>query len=497
MVWVLIYWLRRSKRKYRYPPGPRGLPVLGNLLQVGNLPWETFTEWGKTYGGLITVKMGMKKWVIVNSPRAMKQLIMDRGALWSDRPQDYVTDNYARGGMGLLFTKLGPKYNLYRQVAWKALSKTAVDAYQPLMDYEASVCMRTLAQLDGASIDPYVTFDECIIRTMITVAIGQIMEPHDPAVQTVVHHHEEMKAEFSFTRRWPDLFPLLSFLSGKHVKRVIAKRDRFEAFWQARINTLKQSIKEGSDVPCFAGMILKDPAAKISEIELIQLLNLIIAASDTTATAMTSLVIILASHPEIQERAAAEIEEVFGTDALPHLDDSVDLPYMSCVLKELLRYRTPNYFGAGHALAKDDTFDFEGQTYSLPKDTFVLTNIHALHMANAKYTNPWQFDPTRHESSAQVPSSTMAKGPFDERDHYAFGTGRRACTGMILAERELLTLAVRMLWAFRIAFATDADGREIKVDPLGAVYESFAHALPCQLHFYKRHEGVDALLQSA
>jgi hypothetical protein len=46
---VRAYIASRTPR--RYPPGPRGLPLLGNLFDIPqSSPWETYTRWGKQYG---------------------------------------------------------------------------------------------------------------------------------------------------------------------------------------------------------------------------------------------------------------------------------------------------------------------------------------------------------------------------------------------------------------------------------------------------------------
>ena len=49
---VYTYLGDRSRRGgLRYPPGPRGLPILGNLLDIPQrAPWETYARWGKQYG---------------------------------------------------------------------------------------------------------------------------------------------------------------------------------------------------------------------------------------------------------------------------------------------------------------------------------------------------------------------------------------------------------------------------------------------------------------
>lgn len=48
----LVYVLHRSIRRSRlnYFPGPRGLPVIGNALQLGAFPWLQMTKWSEEFG---------------------------------------------------------------------------------------------------------------------------------------------------------------------------------------------------------------------------------------------------------------------------------------------------------------------------------------------------------------------------------------------------------------------------------------------------------------
>lgn len=50
---ALTLWLgyNYTKPKHRYPPGPKGLPILGSLLDINNeRPWITYGQWTKQYG---------------------------------------------------------------------------------------------------------------------------------------------------------------------------------------------------------------------------------------------------------------------------------------------------------------------------------------------------------------------------------------------------------------------------------------------------------------
>lgn len=51
---------KKNKQRLPYPPGPAGLPIIGNMLDMPNdVPWETYAQWGKEYGQYIVCFPGV------------------------------------------------------------------------------------------------------------------------------------------------------------------------------------------------------------------------------------------------------------------------------------------------------------------------------------------------------------------------------------------------------------------------------------------------------
>lgn len=75
LVLAFVSSRRRPPKGYRLVPGPKGLPIIGNTLQVPTVhPEKQFMEWAKEFGELYRIQMGWNDWVFVNSDYATKVL---------------------------------------------------------------------------------------------------------------------------------------------------------------------------------------------------------------------------------------------------------------------------------------------------------------------------------------------------------------------------------------------------------------------------------------
>ena len=125
----------------------------------------------------------------------------------------------------------------------------------------------------------------------------------------------------------------------------------------------------------------------------------------------------------------------------------------------------------------------------LPKGTTVLINAWGLHHDPKRFPHPEVFDPDHYLGVTKLAPELAASADYDARDHYGYGSGRRLCPGIHLAERNLFLGIAKLLWAFEILPGKDANGVRIKsenvdVDPLTAYSEGFlvcAHPFGCEM----------------
>jgi cytochrome P450 len=204
-------------------------------------------------------------------------------------------------------------------------------------------------------------------------------------------------------------------------------------------------------------------------------------SSDTSASIITAFVQAMLTNPDVQREAQAEIDAVIPANRSPTWADYASLPYVAQCVKETMRWRPVTPLAFPHALAQDDWVD----GYFLPKGTTVIINAWGMQHDTKRYSKPEAFDP-EHFAGCTKLAPELANGPWEERDHYGYGAGRRLCPGIHLAERNLFLAMAKLLWAFEILPAVDAEtGVEVEAstDPREAYCEGF---LVCAYDFPAR-----------
>jgi len=187
------------------------------------------------------------------------------------------------------------------------------------------------------------------------------------------------------------------------------------------------------------------------------------------------------THPDVQLKAQEELDNVIGRDRLPDIDDREALPYISALVKEVLRWYPILPFGFPHRLLVDDVYN----GMHIPGGSIVFPNAWGMSRDMANYgPDPEAFRPERFLKS-------QIQDPFS----YIFGFGRRICPGRYMAINTLFIAISAVLQVFTLSKPLNEDGTEKSVEPkwlngLVTHLESFPAS------FKLRFEGADKLFNS-
>jgi len=170
------------------------------------------------------------------------------------------------------------------------------------------------------------------------------------------------------------------------------------------------------------------------------------------------------AYPETQARAQAELDAVVGRSRPPTFADCSSLPYISAIVKEVLRWRPTGPMGLPHQVTEDDWY--EGMF--IPKGAICIPNVWHLNRDPEVYgENATHFDPARHLDA----NGDIAPGPPDAKEtgHVTYGFGRRLCVGRYVANDSLFISIAILLWACKIERKKDASGQLLPLDVDGQV----------------------------
>jgi len=143
--------------------------------------------------------------------------------------------------------------------------------------------------------------------------------------------------------------------------------------------------------------------------------------------------------------------------------------------------------------AADDWID----GYKIPKGSVIFINAWGMHHDEKRFPDPNTFDPDHYKGVTALASELAQATNPDDRDHYGYGSGRRLCPGIHLAERNLFLAISKLLWAFEFAPGKDEDGKPIipDTDPPTGYSEGFLvcakpYALEVKVRSEARRETV-------
>ncbi|KAF8576044.1 cytochrome P450 [Ramaria rubella] len=470
----VVDWFTPHKRNRLLPPGPKRLPVIGNALQMPeHNNWLTFTEWGKYYGDVVYIRVFGKEVVILNSREAVEDLMVQRSAQYSDRPQR-VMARLCGHYRGLLFAPYGERWRKLRRLVHDHVSGQNATRYQSLQEAEAHAFLMKLLDSPERFSQHIRSFAGSLILKM---TYGYSVTGENDAMvnlaEEVVKNISEVMTHGAF---------MVEALPTRRFLRTADKwRQNLEDLFNLPHEFAKRNIERGESIECFSSKTMdKDQPVTEEEEELIRAASasLYAGGADTAVSIIASFFLAMVLHPEIQRKAQEEIERAVGKQRLPRLSDRASLPYVESIAQECLRWHPVTPL-VTHATAADDMY----KGYLIPAGSAVVANIWAITHDETLYPEPHQFCPERFfEKDADSEQNPLP-------DNFAFGFGRRGCPGQDVAMAGLwITLAVTLA-AFNISPAKNADGEDI-IPPVEYTSRSFSHPKPFPCTISPRDLGL-------
>ncbi|KAI0911289.1 cytochrome protein [Ustulina deusta] len=449
---VRVTLLLFEKRRGPLPPGPKGLPLIGNVLDLPPKGERECYHWLKhkdLYGPISSITALGTTIVILHSPELAAELLEKRSAKYSSRPVGWTE--------GLAMMPYNNAFRLRRKLAHMLMgTKMTVVPYLPLQDIEVHRFLFRVLQEPELFLDHIRTEAAAII---LKIVYGYTVEPHtpDPLVGLVDTAMGQFSACFVPGAWLVDSIPALKYIPSWMLGGGWKKTSRQ---WKAVLKETaerplqfsQQRIASGNQEKSFVMAFHNDRGDNFTPDDHDNLkwtaLAVYAGGSDTTVNTISSFFLAMTMFPDVQRTAQEEIDRVIGIGRLPTFSDRENLPYIEAIVTEAWRWHPVVPMGVAHATTAEDIVN----GYRIPKGAIIMPNIWWFTHDPAVYSNPLAFDPSRY----------LGPHPDPDPTNYVFGYGRRICPGRYIADSSVWLTIVRTLAVFDISKGLDENGCEIE-----------------------------------
>ncbi|KAH0580769.1 hypothetical protein H2248_002253 [Termitomyces sp. 'cryptogamus'] len=139
LAWILASVIRHYFERLKMPPGPTGLPLLGNVFQMPTvMPWLRFAEFSQKYGPVVSFNAAGHPVIVLNDHKSAYELLDRRGTNYSHRPSFIMAGELLCSGIMLSFIPYGDLFRRMRRVTHETFGAHAAEQSQPLQEREAT-----------------------------------------------------------------------------------------------------------------------------------------------------------------------------------------------------------------------------------------------------------------------------------------------------------------------------------------------------------------------
>ncbi|XP_077229416.1 cytochrome P450 71AU50-like [Tasmannia lanceolata] len=435
---------RRGKGK-KLPPGPLGLPILGNLHRLGKLPHCDLHRLAKDYGPIMFMRLGLVPTVIVSSPEAAQEFLKTHDLVFANRPFSEAAKHIAYNRKGITFTEYGPYWRNARKLCTlELLSNLKIESFESTRREELDLLVQSLKDISNSrvAIDLSAKVASLGVDMTCMMVFGKKYKSEDLDERgfiEVVQETLELTAAFNIA----DYIPYFGAFDLQGLSR------RMKAVSKVLDNFLEKIIDEHMQVgdrrnhKDFMDVMLSLMESKESEFQVDRtnikaiLLDMLVGAMETSACVVDWALSELLRNPRVMKKVQEELEREVGMERMVAESDLVNLEYMNMVIKESMRLHPVGPLLAPHEAMEDCTVN----GFYIPRKSRVIINGWAIGRDPNSWPNAEEFLPERF-----IGTNIDLRG----RDFQLipFGSGRRSCPGMQLGLRVVQLVLAQLVHCF-------------------------------------------------
>ena len=430
-------------------PGPKGLPILGNITKI-DLPnlHKQIEQWADEFGDVYHLDLGFTNQLVVTRPSLIQKISMDRPDVFirSSKMDKILREGSVHG----VFNAEGEEWKVHRSLITKGLDvKHQQQFYPSLLDKVERLHRKWSQRADEGK--PFSIQDDLLRFTVdVTTSLAFGYEINTLEQQEgVIQDHMEKIFPMIF-KRINDPIPWYRIMKGKKsrefdtaVKEMIKLVDEFILKTREKIEK-DPSLRENPTNLIESIILASETEDAIGDKEVRgNLLTLLMAGEDTTAHTLNWLIYLLTQLPKVQDEIRKEVDSVLSDNKI--VNDyklNSQLKYIEGCTNESLRFKPVAPIILHEAIKE---VEIEGVVFK--KGQKVLTQYRHGALSDKYFTDAMDFKPERWLKASQCPMHNMdAFTPF--------GAGPRYCPGRNLAILEVRGVIAMLFKNFNLELVT-------------------------------------------
>ncbi|KAK7041957.1 hypothetical protein VNI00_008939 [Paramarasmius palmivorus] len=377
-----VAWkLRLSRAPAPLPPGPKGLPVVGNIFDLPrSQPWLTYSKWAKEYGPIVHLHVPGQSLIIVNDVDYALDMLDKKGRQYSNRPKFIMGGEIVGWDQGPALIQFSKPWSEFRRILAQFLgSRAKVDASYSRIIREST--LELLREISQTPQDWSLHGRRFAASIVLKIAYGYKAGGNDDDLVTLVYRAMDQFSETPAPGAYAvDIFPFLRYLPewfpGTGWKKQAAfYRETLETMLNRPYEMVRQQMSQGMTTRCVVSDLVDSFGDQELTPELQHTVKWVAAGiysggAETTAGVVETFFLAMTLHQDAQRKSQEELNEMLGQGVLPTLADRERLPYTEALILEVFRKYSIGTFGFPHVAVEDVVHD----GYYIPKGSIVIAN---------------------------------------------------------------------------------------------------------------------------
>ena len=435
-------------------PGPRGLPVLGNLLQLSTSRMHRILgQWADEFGPMYRYRFGKHDAVVLADTGLINEVLRNRpeGFRRGRRLQAIVLEL----GVDGVFNAEGAKWRRQRKLAMLALNTNHLREFFARLEVVTARLQRRWerAATTGETVDAPADLRRFTVDVTSSLAFATDLNTLETEGDVIQQHLDKIFP--AIARRLFSLVPYWRWFKLRAdreldaaVRQVHEMVNQLVADARRRAASDTSSEKRPSNFLDAMVATQSDETAAFTDSEVVgNALTMLLAGEDTTSNTLAWMMYMMTEHPAVQAKMQQEVDRVLGSAHRP-LDyaTTAELRYVEAVAQETMRLKP-----VGPFLLLEPTADIVIGDVRIPKGTAVMALLAHVATSDNSFADAKSFRPERWLEAA----GHSADG-HNTQAFLPFGAGPRFCPGRHLAMLEIKMVASMLCRNFDISRAADS-----------------------------------------